>query len=93
MRYKAFQLVTDFELVYSIFYNFYHRRWSPYIGYGRIDSSPAISLGLTFEMYTFELHKPYTMILFLEPDVTWFGFQDTWFSPELRVGIKFDLSP
>ena len=29
MRYKAFQLVTDFELVYSIFYNFYHRRWSP----------------------------------------------------------------
>ena len=91
IRYKSFQLITDFQLFYSIFYNFNNRRWSPYIGYGGIDSLAVISFGLTFEVYTIDLHKPNKLILFLEPDLTWFGFRDPYLFPELRAGIKFHL--
>ncbi len=91
IRYKSFQIITDFELFYSILYNFNNRRWSPYIGYGGIDSLAVISFGLTFEVYTLDLHKPNKLVLFLEPDLTWFGFRDPYLFPELRAGIKFHL--
>lgn len=91
MRYKSFQIITDFEFSFSIFYNFNNHRWNPYIGYGGIDSLAVISFGLTFEVYTIDLHKPNKLILFLEPDLKWVGFRDPYVFPELRAGIKFHL--